>query len=379
MDVIRQDSRDPEPGMSRRLFTALVVSTIGTWRFTPCHAQVRGVSVLSNIPEFQWNCQVLGCPVERRAFEQTVNSVIAISRDHRWLATAGDDHTIRVWNRSTREIETTLVGHEDWIRCLAFSRRGDFLVSAAHDGQLLQWSLDTREMSRVVPRELYSYSAEAIPAISLSPDDSTLGFAAFGGQIRLLDLERRQSVVELEQACPAPTAMGFSPDGTVLAAGGRNGRLHVWDLETGQRVVHAAMHQRRIRDFCFSSDGSRILSVGDDGQLSVLDWQGARQPRSFPLGPKLFSICVLGQGRVAIGGADNLIRIVSLDGMNLAGVLKGHTGTVTSLAYHEGELISTSFDTTVRVWEVDGQLEAPDGTLPTAFRSERGPGMGTNR
>jgi WD40 repeat protein len=37
------------------------------------------------------------------------------------MASAGDDHLVRIWNRDTGELIIRLDGHVDWIRTAAFA------------------------------------------------------------------------------------------------------------------------------------------------------------------------------------------------------------------------------------------------------------------
>ena len=60
--------------------------------------------------------------------------------------------------------------------------------------------------------------------------------------------------------------------------------------------------------------------------------------------------------QIAAGSSDNLIRIIDIDNPSDVGVLKGHTGTVCELVVDGNELISGSFDTTVRIWKMDNNL-----------------------
>ena len=70
---------------------------------------------------------------------------------------------------------------------------------------------------------------------------------------------------------------------------------------------------------------------------------------------KLFSAQLLLNDLLAVGGSDNQIRVWNLESGHEVGVLKGHTGTVSSLAFGQGVLVSGSFDTQVRIWQVNAR------------------------
>ena len=64
---------------------------------------------------------------------------LAQDREGRWLATAGEDTTIRIWDAKSWKPVRTLRGHTGVIMSLAFSPDGRQLASGSRDHTIKFW------------------------------------------------------------------------------------------------------------------------------------------------------------------------------------------------------------------------------------------------
>ena len=64
---------------------------------------------------------------------------VAWSRDDRLLAAGGQDQRIYVWDVDSKRLVSVLEGHQGRVTALAFTRRGDYLLSSAWDGTTRLW------------------------------------------------------------------------------------------------------------------------------------------------------------------------------------------------------------------------------------------------
>ena len=70
-------------------------------------------------------------------------SAVAIAPDGTWLATAGDDGTVRIWDPATGQQRATLTGHTGPVRAVAIAPDGTWLASGGDDGTVRIWDTAT--------------------------------------------------------------------------------------------------------------------------------------------------------------------------------------------------------------------------------------------
>ncbi len=278
-----------------------------------------------------------------------VVTALAASHDGRFIAAAGDDHSIRIINVATGKTFSTLTGHTDWIQSLVFSSDSQELYSAGNDGRVLKWNHQYPISYVQVLQEDY-----AIRAITLSTEKNLLAVCGFTDQVLIWDLttnrlKHRLSCESQDQRC-----VRFSPDGNRLLRGGRLGEICVWDTESGAEIAHYREHKRRVFTAAFSVDGTQVSSVGEDRRLVRFDIASGRSVMDIEIARgKLMSMCLINDQMVAAAGADNSIVLFDVSSGRTIAELKGHAGTVAVMIPCGEYLASGSFDTTVRIWNLE--------------------------
>ncbi len=277
-----------------------------------------------------------------------VITALAASYDGRFLAAAGDDHAIRIIDVASGQTISTLTGHTDWIQSLVFSSDSQDLYSAGNDGRVLKW----RHQYPISYSEILN-GEFAIRALTLSTEKNLLAICGFSDQVLLWDLPSGRLKHLLSCESQDQRCVRFSPDGARLLRGGRLGEICVWDTETGDELAHYREHQRRVFTAAFSADGQTVTSVGEDRRLVRYDI--ASQQVVFDqevASGKLMSMCPINNDIVAAAGADNSIVLFDIPSGQTVAQLKGHSGTVAVMVPCGETLASGSFDTTIRLWNL---------------------------
>ncbi len=173
------------------------------------------------------------------------------------------DHTIRVWGTLESKEILLLSGHSGAIQGLAIGRSGKLLASASSDQTIGLWDLESPSR----PRYLKGHVGE-VTSVSIDGDETRLASGGQDGILRLWDVNSGNILQSMDSGGQLDV-VSFSPDGRTVAFAGHDHKIRVWDIRSGTVVATMAGHTGRIYSLGFSSDGNRLVSAGQDRTMRI--------------------------------------------------------------------------------------------------------------
>jgi len=341
----------------------------------------QALSILADCPveirDFTWRLFRSLCPTGRqlRGHEAGVNAV-CFSPDGQSLATASDDHTVRVWSVPEHECRQVLSGHSDEVLALCFSSDGERLVSGSKDRKAIVWNIQAGQSP-----ESIVHATDVVRAIGFADNDRfVIGTA--DGQIRLVNVKPPNEGSIVVKEGPAITCMAVTLDG-VIYSGNEVGTLTARNLSGS---ILASAETRIAPD-----DASALwaLDVSRDHPIvlaGTVDWT-EKSPSHVTLRDKetlhwietipvamrdIHAVAVSDDASAfAIGGlATGELHIWKRDAEHAHVVLRGHSQQIWDVAFAPDDnstLASASYDGSVMLWNApadDSQfIELPDDTI----------------
>jgi WD40 repeat protein len=302
--------------------------------------------------------------------------VEAISPDGRLLASGGRDHSILLWDLTTRRrFEAPLLAHTGWVTAIVFSPDGRTLASGGRDGKLVLWDVASRTPSSWVA------NPGGVNGVAFSRDGELVATAGKDGNVVLWNVATHEARVRLGTGTE-PLDVAFSPDGTMLASGCEDGNVRLWRTDTREPIGQPlSCGGQPVQSIAFSPDG-QTLAAGGGWEGKLLLWNVAKggvspdAPRSLN-GPRSLNRLAFSPRSdvIAAGYGDDTVILWNVATQKRIGrALRGHGGWVNAVAFHpDGDrLVSASDDMTLMVWnlaplvrapgDVDSVAFAPDGT-----------------
>jgi WD40 repeat protein len=335
---------------------------------------------------------------------------IAFSPDGRLLATAGNDHLVRLWEPATAQPIGILGVRRNGVPSIAISSRADRIATHHEDGMIRLWDPAAGAQVACRPSRRGGHGS-----LAFHPRDSILFAAGLNGSVEILEMPTLRLVKTIGDEGESTTCLAVSSDGERLVWGGSLGsgerriQFVLWNLKREIRaasiplggdccdVSESEMHLRvalspngllvaspggngidiwqadtgtpagrieasdTVISLAFSPDGC-FLAAGMEGFEMFLHDLRSRTCRRIPIGGDcVASMAFSPDGREIAVSTDyeDLIRIHDVESGAFKGKLVGHVNAVRQVAYASGGqcVVTGGGDGLVKVWNAASREE----------------------
>ncbi len=252
---------------------------------------------------------------------------VVFSPDSRWLATASGVG-VHVWDwRAGEEVAAGADGHRGSITQMG-TAPGGLIATASDDHTVRVWDAASGTERRKLPHGHW------VRAIAVSPDGRFLASSSLDDCVRLWDLPTGKEIYKLpgHGLHGGSRTVGFTADGRRFLSYGDDVNVRIWDVRTGKALFENAVGpagganvkglvdpgghpMRMLGGAAFSPDGQRLVAW-INGSLSIIESATGRVEKSVEHpGGHVMSIAVAPDGRTfATSGAGRPIRRKLPDG-----------------------------------------------------------------
>lgn len=312
-------------------------------------------------------------------------------------------------DRVPRKILHRLEGHTDEVWFVQFSHKGEYLASSSKDAVVIVWRSQALlkgecGSANTILHKLRGHS-QMVCFLSWSPDDEFLLSTGDDKTVRLWSMKSGNCCRVFEKHTGPITACAWMPDGKTFFSGAHDQKLFEWNATTGETVASYDVPDR-VNDLAVSTNGNLLLAACSDNSILVFStttkqrlslmteahsitslflsadnqsllaninsyedpeddepeihiWNVSKQRivqklKGFKQTRFVIRACFGGHSQMLVlcGSEDDLVYIWERRSGNLIAKLKGHTGTVNTIACNESNqnlFASGSDDKTVIV------------------------------
>jgi WD40 repeat protein len=297
------------------------------------------------------------------------------SPDGKFVVTASEDTTARLWEVSGWRCQTVLRGHAGPVRCASFSPDGRLILTAGDDGVALIWDAKTGQMLK----PLAGHTA-ALTGATFSADGALVVTASEDTTARVWAVSEGQRIGTLRKGRPA-----FGSGGRCIVAHGDS--VSLYDSATWKPIRSL---RAPAKSAAFSPDGRWVITtpgVYDSAQVWETDtWKHVadltdvnEQGRTGKRGPRAPWVlrCVTSEAfdpegnYVVMPCADDSARVWEMPTGRVAAELRGRASDVLGAMFSpDGRFIITTGLSGPHVWETGTWKQVarlPEGNYPTGW------------
>lgn len=276
---------------------------------------------------------------------------LALTADGKFLATSGEDKTVRVWDVAGGKQLRSFQGHMTKATAVAVRGDGRQVASASDDGAVRVWDLNATDEHRAL-----TDSKESLWAVATSPDGKWIAAAGADKNIRVYGLETGKLEATLD-AGAAMTSLAFLPDSNRLVASGGNQVVKVWDLAAKKVLKELSGHTLAVLAVAATDDGKLVVSGSADASVRGFDPDTGKEVWKWGSRKAAVAVAVRKGGKqAAIGIADGGLAILDVSGgaPRELSAQAAHTAGTTCVAFSPdgNRLASVGGDGALRVWSV---------------------------
>lgn len=345
-----------------------------------------------------------GAQALRLSGHENIVTDVEFSADGLTLASSSADSTLRLWDARTGEPLQILRKHIDYVFKLSFSSDGARLASSSaaigvsesdrtpEHNTIQVWDVASGQNILTIPPDGVGFVRD----VEFSPDGATIAATtwsgALGGTARIYDANTGEELQRIYAHRDTIANLEFSPDGALLATASRDQGVKLWDIGKGDLLTSYVDLGDRVQDIEFAPDGDFLLiGLGEAGNFPdgsdnpadssayLWDLRNRTQAQVYTGHSNwVWAADISADGSLFASGSGPLFGPESVAALDATArvwdaetgeelmALAGHGDTVDSVKFLAGgrQLLSASWDGTIRRWDLDAGKEIQRYNLP---------------
>lgn len=288
-------------------------------------------------------------------------TALAWSPDGAYLASGGDDHTIRIWRPGTGAEAYVFHGTSGSVPAVTWAPDSQRIASGnagpSTSGGAPAKGNTVQVWNALTGKPIYSYHGHTsgITDVAWEPRGARIASSSTDYTVQVWNATAGAKPLIYHIPTWYVWALAWSPDAKRIATGGPDTNIHVWDSTTGKLISTYQGHSGSIESLAWSPDGAYLASGSDDQTVRI--WKTSSNASSIVYRGHTNYVRAVAwspDGRhLASGSSDHTVQVWNADTGTKIYIYRGHLAGVTTVVWSPDSksIASGSEDETVQVWQ----------------------------
>lgn len=238
--------------------------------FSPCGEWLAGAGPEGHVHLWQTRTGELSRLLRGHTYQV---GTVAFFPHSQWIASASTDQTVRIWEVGSGRQLYELSGYRRSISTLAVAPNGETLACAGGGAAVHLW-----QRAASIPGKGWTGHQRRILSLAFHPSHTLLASGCADRSVRLWDVPSGRPTHVLWGHEDSVERVLFHPRQSLLFSAAGDGFIGVWQAESGDLLGKVQAHRNWISDLAFNADGSLLISAGGDARIALWEIREAGLP-----------------------------------------------------------------------------------------------------
>jgi len=273
------------------------------------------------------------------------------SPDGRYVASGGQDSTIKIWEAKTGALLRSWKAHADVVSALAFSPEGNVLISSSPDRMIKLWD---PSQGRLV--KSFVDTSAALFSVAISNDANFIAASGTDNFIKLWRSQTGERSFFPSEHTDWISALCLSGNGNLLASASYDGTVKLWDFKTARLQKSLTGRLKRVNAVDLSKDEQTLACGGSGGIVEIWKFPDLQEGRTLPAGAgEILTLDFSSNNKwLAAGATSGEIYLWETTTLAALPKLQVDAGSVTRLLFTGGQqsLLWAGTKGNIKVWRL---------------------------
>ncbi|XP_041474967.1 WD repeat-containing protein 48-like [Lytechinus variegatus] len=186
----------------------------------------------------------------------------------RTLISASSDTTVKVWNAHKGFCMSTLRTHKDYVKALAYAKDKEWVASAGLDKQIFLWDVNTltalTATNNTVTTSSLNGQKDSIYSLAMNQSGSVIISGSTEKVLRVWDPKTCAKIMKLKGHTDNVKALVINRDGTQCLSGSSDGTIRLWSLGQQRCIATYRIHEEGVWALRANESFTTFYSGGRD-------------------------------------------------------------------------------------------------------------------